>query len=267
MNENFCQICHSENSTKICRVRNFQILYCKNCKNGRTFPPPFDFDYSSEDFHGNNLESATDPKSSFEKLPIQWRESILLQVEIIQQNLAPEASILEIGCGEGILLHQLALRGFNVHGVEPGINASDRARKSGLNVITGHFPEDAPPGPFHGIILSHVLEHLESPGEILQDLLTRNPEAHVFLVQTNFQGVIPRLRKTKWYAWAPEQHFWHFSTKGITHLARNHGYEVTGVTYSSLCHQPILHRFLNLIASWFPNQFDQMHITLTPSER
>jgi 2-polyprenyl-3-methyl-5-hydroxy-6-metoxy-1,4-benzoquinol methylase len=267
MNKNFCQICNAENSTELCRVDNSQILYCHKCKNARTFPPPVDFDYSSEDFHGNNLESATDPESSFEKLPSQWRESILIQVEIIQRNLPPKASILEIGCGEGILLHQLALGGFNVYGIEPGINASARARESGLNVITGHFPEDSPPGPFDAIILSHVLEHLESPAEILQDLLTRNPRVLVFLVQTNFQGVIPRLRKKQWYAWAPEQHFWHFSNKGIKYLARNHGYEVTGVTYSSLCHQPILHRVLNLIAFWVPRYFDQMHITLTPSEK
>jgi SAM-dependent methyltransferase len=242
------------------------MFFCHSCKNARTSPPPVGFDYSAEDFHGNNLESTSDPSSSFEKLPSQWRESILIQVEIIKRNILPKASILEIGCGEGILLHQLKLSGFNVNGIEPGIDASGRARRSGLNVITGHFPEDSPPGPFDAIIISHVLEHIESPGQILEELLTRNPKALVFLVQTNFQGLIPRLRKKKWYAWAPEQHFWHFSTKGISYLARKHGYEVTGVTYSSLCHQPTLHRALNLIARLVPRLFDQMHITLKPSK-
>ncbi len=264
MNKHVCQICSSENSSELCRVGDYQILFCGQCQNSRTYPPPHDFDYTSEDFHGYNLETTSEPSSSFESLPEQWRESIQIQVALIKRNAHPGASILEIGCGEGILLHQLALSGFDVYGIEPGINASHRARKSGLNVTTGHYPEDSPRRQFDVVILSHVLEHLEKPGEILAKIATENPNAIILLVQTNFKGIIPRLRKEHWYAWAPEQHFWHFSTAGIIYLAHSHGYEARSVTYSSLCHLPILHRVLNLFAFFIPRLYDQIHVMISP---
>lgn len=267
MRKTLCQICNSDDSTEICRVDDHEMLFCKHCRNGRTYPPPSDFDYTDEDFHGRNVESDVDPSRRFQNLPREWRESIQIQVDLLKRNLPEKASILEIGCGEGILLHQLALNEFNVSGIEPGKSASERARAIGLNVTTGHFPEDCPPGPFDAIILSHVLEHLEKPGEVLRELATRNPKAIILLAQTNFQGLIPRIRKHKWYAWAPEQHFWHFSEQGITHISRNEGFLVRSVTYSSLCHQPLFHRILNLAAFFIPTLYDQMHVILAPMEQ
>jgi 2-polyprenyl-3-methyl-5-hydroxy-6-metoxy-1,4-benzoquinol methylase len=88
---------------------------------------------------------------------------------------APNASILEIGCGSGET-GALALsegRCGRYIGVELFESAAAEARKVLSHVITGNVETlafDWQPAEFDAIILSEVLEHLVEPGRVLKDL-------------------------------------------------------------------------------------------------
>ena len=56
------------------------------------------------------------------------------------------------------------------------------------------------------------------------------------MVQTHWLGVMPQRYKEKWYAWVPEQHFWHFTPQGLEGIAGPLGLVREAVEYSSLVH-------------------------------
>jgi SAM-dependent methyltransferase len=84
-----------------------------------------------------------------------------------------DTPVLEVGCGDGLLLALLDERGFGDRvGIDPGraAAASDRA-----DLVHGFFPGDLPePDRSYGlIVLRHVLEHIEAPVPFLRELSER----------------------------------------------------------------------------------------------
>lgn len=60
-------------------------------------------------------------------------------------SLCGGTRVLEIGCGEGLPLGELAPRGFQVSGVESIEIAREAARQTGLSLFIGYFSQVSPP--------------------------------------------------------------------------------------------------------------------------
>jgi SAM-dependent methyltransferase len=81
-------------------------------------------------------------------------------------------AILEVGCGDGTLLQELARRGARVVGVEPGEAAAQVARNRGLEIHREPFrPARFEQQRFDLIVHHTVLEHVERPLEFIADQL------------------------------------------------------------------------------------------------
>jgi SAM-dependent methyltransferase len=214
-----CPLCESYETKEIVVHDYWHIWACQACTNAWTCPSPCDFQYENYDFHGSAIENHSDKLHSLEDLPEQWRSSLISQILLISRYLDPGSKVLEIGCGEGIFLEELKKRGFDVSGIEPSITAVKRARMKGLNVQQGYFSSEMLDNKnFDIIVMSHVLEHMPNPSEILKTIASLlHDDGLLFLVQTNYRGLYPRLAKHKWY-WVPDQHFWHFTPKGILNI-------------------------------------------------
>lgn len=253
-----CPLCHSSDVKPCLSGSHWSIWACRTCTNAWTVPPPGEVDYAAEDFHvrvqGDNPDSTS---WRLEDLHPSWRQSIMMQVASLERTLAPGTRILEIGCGEGLLLRELARLGFQVAGVEPSVSASEAARRAGLAVETGFFPVVCPAGHFDAVVMSHVLEHLSDPRRILVAVEQAAAGGHALFVQTNWRGLIPRLYRRRWYAWVPTQHFWHFTPRGLEVLFQPLGWRTVEVEYSSLIHREnIATRIATLAPSWL----DQFHL-------
>jgi SAM-dependent methyltransferase len=88
-------------------------------------------------------------------------------------GLAP-ASVLDVGCGDGVVLERLAAAGFapRLRGCELSARAAamvaGRAGVEGADIYDGeHLPH--PDGAFDLGILSHVLEHVPEPAAVLRE--------------------------------------------------------------------------------------------------
>lgn len=86
-------------------------------------------------------------------------------------GLVPQR-VLEVGCGDGALLAELAKRGFapTLAGVEISQEAAALARRRGFEVDVfdgSHIP--APDASYDLGVLSHVLEHVPDPGALLSE--------------------------------------------------------------------------------------------------
>lgn len=76
-------------------------------------------------------------------------------------------SLIEIGCGKGYFLELLLAKGFDVTGFDPtyeGTNSKVQRRYFSSSVM----------GQAQGLILRHVLEHIEKPVEFLEQLKLAN---------------------------------------------------------------------------------------------
>ena len=196
---------------------------------------------------------------SINDLPNEWEKSIKNQVSLIERYLKPGNKVLEIGCGEGILLSELADSGFVVEGIEPSLDASSRARAKGLKVTTSQFPAYVPDGVFDLVILSHVLEHIADPSLFLKETTRLIPNSYLLLIQTNYRGIIPRVNPKEWYAWVPNEHYWHFTPSGIKYLANKMDLILIKCEYSSLVHTRKRDKLIRSITTLLPQLSDQFH--------
>jgi len=249
MVRNSCPLCGSENTMNLLRADNWEIAFCMHCSNGWTEPPPVKIRYDEEDFHSQFRYREV------EDLPTQWKKATMMQADLLTKFLKPGSKILEIGCGEGIFLKELRRRGFKVTGIEPSARASQRARDAGLDVICGCFPESRIKGPFSAVVAIQVLEHIAHPQAFLKEVQDVAAGGFALFVQTNWRGLVPRLQKRRWYAWVPEQHFWHFTPKGIAFLFRKVHWRILKLEFSSLHHGGSLISKLGAVIPGFGDQF------------
>ena len=93
---------------------------------------------------------------------------------IIAANVAPGASVLDVGCGDGALLAALRARGCDARGMEIDAgNVADCVAR-GLSVIQGDADSDLsfyPNKSFDYAILSQTLQTTKRPDRVLDDLL------------------------------------------------------------------------------------------------
>ena len=245
-----CPLCN-ENIIKVEVLSNdkWSIFCCPVCTNAWTFPCPSTIEYSDENFHGEKKK---------EDLPWQWKKSLNMQEMLIKKYLDTNKKILEIGCGSGFLIKDLQNYGYNVFGVEPSIQAVELARNKGLDVTCDIFPGKLlKDKKFDLIIMSHVLEHIKDTNEIINEVKKHlNPGGLFLLIQTNYKGIVPRLKKDNWYAWVPDQHNWHFTPKGLAKLLEKEEFKILKTEYSTIVHGDII----SFICMIIPRAGDQFHL-------
>jgi len=157
---------------------------------------------------------------------------------------------------------ELAKVGFNVIGIDSSKAATSFANDNGLTVACGDFPDPRVQGPFDGVVLSHVLEHIAEPTQFLAHVASVVPTGKVFFTQTDHQGLMRKRLGTRWY-WVPDQHFWHFTPFGLTTLLKSCGWGRSVVKKSSLIHHP--RSRCALLTRFYPWFGDQFHLVSSPA--
>lgn len=264
-NSAVCPLCGANDHRLVVDGGAWRIRACRVCTNAWTDPAPGHIPYDAKDFHSETQVNAAETETSLEQLPAPWRRAVRQQVALLQRQLPKGARILEVGCGAGILLQAMRDAGFEVVGLEPSHAATARARQRGLNVYQGYFPSaelSAKEKPFAAVVMTHVLEHIGTPLEVLRTVGAAAPGGKLLLVQTNWRGLVPLVRGRKWYAWVPDEHFWHFTPQGLVHITRALGFAPVACEYSALVPAGRTARWLSRVAQLAPRWRDQFHLLL-----
>lgn len=149
----------------------------------------------------------------------------------------PRGRVLEIGCGTGVFLKQLAELGYTVRGIEPGEFLAAQAADLGLDVKVLPLEKMRVPPPvarFDYVITMHVLEHFVDPVAAVKKIpKLLKPDGVWFNYMPNV-AVAMQLGNAygpNWIHFNPPclEHLTFFDEKTIRVLAEKAGLEVTEI--------------------------------------
>jgi 2-polyprenyl-3-methyl-5-hydroxy-6-metoxy-1,4-benzoquinol methylase len=139
----------------------------------------------------------------------------------------PPRALLDIGCGDGLLLELARRRGIAAQGSELSDALVRLVRgRLGADAIVGAPREDLPAARYDAIALLNVLEHVHEPGAMLQTAARLLRPGGALLVHVpNLGGLPARLRGARWHQIEPLSHLYYFTHRTLAAMLRQHGME------------------------------------------
>lgn len=120
----------------------------------------------------------------------------------------PGMRLLDIGCGNGAFLAQARAAGWEVVGVDPDPTAVEVARSHGLDVRQGGVEVlDPARDRFDGITLSHVIEHVHDPLNVLRHChALLKPGGWIWIETPNLDALGHQRYRADWRDLDPPRH-------------------------------------------------------------
>lgn len=153
--------------------------------------------------------------------PAALSRAVRVDHAVIAGMIPEGARVLDVGCGEGVLLsHLVSSRGVRAAGLELDMEGVRRSAALGLPVIQGDADvalDQYPDGSYDFVILSHTLQAMKNPRHVLEQLVRIGRRAVVsfpnfghWRVRADlfFRGRMP-VNETIPYSWyeTPNIHF------------------------------------------------------------
>lgn len=213
-----CRICQSSAVAQYCQLsprifgKEYTIYVCEQCGTGSTEPLP-----SISESH---YEGEVRPEIITEEYSLEINRAVIKFIDKFTAIRGePPVSMVDIGCGNGLILLEAKRLGLQVKGVEPSKEMCETVIKRGIPVFNGYLEEFNELGNFDIILLSSVIEHFEDPIKALEILHTNmSDKAVIVCQQAVYDGLIPKLIKKFWYGWSPSEHYWHFTESAFVRL-------------------------------------------------
>lgn len=129
----------------------------------------------------------------------------------------PNVRVLDVGCGFGETLGYHQARGCDACGVEVDRNIERVARRYGFKVKVGPFcASDHEPASFDFVTMDQVLEHVDSPVEVLQGIAqVLKPGGVAVISMPNAHGMGARIFRGMWLNWHTPYHLHFFSERSM----------------------------------------------------
>ncbi|MFZ1518104.1 MAG: class I SAM-dependent methyltransferase [Ignavibacteriaceae bacterium] len=257
MNENLsCTICDNQFHNNILKVREmyfgtrevFDYLNCSNCSCLQLINPPKDFSihypknyFTFNQKHENKVKSllnrfrdkaAMGEKSFLGNILYKkfGEPTYISRLKIVGVNI--NDSILDVGCGQGILLHKMKESGFeNVIGIDLFIDETI-GYKNGLKILKKNYSDMD--GLYDLIMFNHSFEHMEYPLKVMKksnELLKLNKTLLIRIPVADSYAF--KHYRENWCSLDAPRHLYLHTKKSIKILAEQSGFEVKKISYDS----------------------------------
>ena len=145
--------------------------------------------------------------------------------EIVAKYQLKNASVLDVGCGDGAFMLPFVQRNIKVVGIEPSERSRESAAGRGLTVYPGYVAPGVkiPGGPFGAFVSRQVLEHVTDITGFLTGIRENLLPGAIGIIE------IPRLEKAlednRFYDFFPD-HVNYFTLDTLSTTLKLHGFEV-----------------------------------------
>lgn len=239
MKQTECPICHAPGNTlhQIVFVsgneKQYQIRQCHHCKNVYTF---FDDEIDMQSlYEDENYKLRDTHRSIFYRIQAFEYKQVIHHIQ--KHITAKTPSLLDFGSGKGLFLYFAKQSGFAVKGVETAIPRADYAKSTfQLTIHTDHYTQGKIfDESFDVITCFHVLEHLNNPKELLQNLVASNlKEDGLILIEVpNFNSWQSKWAGKYWLHLDVPRHLSHFTPLQLKPVIENIGFTIIKEAYFS----------------------------------
>lgn len=138
--------------------------------------------------------------------------------------------LLDVGCGDGVLLEAADSAGITCVGVEQSRTLQQRLQaKYQERIIISDAVEMLPANHFDVITLLNVIEHVTAPHALLALLWTKLSPGGILFVHTPNAGGLPaRWQRAQWSQIEPLGHLYYFSAQTLGALLQKSGFDPIG---------------------------------------
>jgi SAM-dependent methyltransferase len=234
-----CPVCGGQSARPTFAVEGLEsrLLTCVGCGLGRLLPQP-DPDQLRSFYPPEYYGDAGAKFSTLAELLV--RVVAARRARFLCRGLSPGARVLDVGCGRGVLLSELADRGLEVHGLEVSeaavVGADPRTRiRIAWRLAEAGYPSDW----FDRVVLWHVLEHLPDPRETLDEIRRiLKPGGRVVVAVPNFSSLQARWAGPDWFHLDLPRHLFHFPLPALRRLLTDCGFRCVSEHHFSLRQNP-----------------------------
>lgn len=137
------------------------------------------------------------------------------------------AKVLDIGCGNGEFVRFASSLGWDAQGMDPDPNAVAVARKAGLTVTEGGFPNiNMPDMQFDVVTLSNVIEHVHDPVHALREVYRiLKPSGRIWISTPNIDSAGHHIFRSNWRGIEPPRHLVIFNASSLILACKRVGFK------------------------------------------
>lgn len=232
-----CPVCAARNNSPIYPEAQdpitwdrFQIVKCSLCGLAYTVPRP------------SVMDRYYPPKYRAYGPVAQSVLSALYRMRVARWALLKPAggTVLEVGCGPGLMLAAFRRRGWQVLGIERSREAVEAAKAvSGVKIVATPVHALPPDARFDLIVMFQVLEHIAEPVALLRECASRLAPGGFLIVNVpNFASWQARFGGSKWLHLDPPRHLSHFTPQTLSGTLQRAGLQLVQLTFASPEHDP-----------------------------
>jgi SAM-dependent methyltransferase len=141
-------------------------------------------------------------------------------------NANPNGRLLEVGCGSGAMLKSMEGLGWRVEGVDFDPLAVDEAGKKSLLVHVGTLKaQEFSENSFDAIVMSHVIEHVHDPIDLLRGChRILKPGGFLVVITPNAASWGHRIYGADWRGLEPPRHLHIFTLPSLSLVSTRAGF-------------------------------------------
>lgn len=139
----------------------------------------------------------------------------------------PQGKLLDVGCGDGSYIQYMQGFGWDAKGVDFDSEAVNNASSKGLNVQLGNLMQQQyPNNVFDVVTINHVIEHVPSPLQLLQESRRILKQGGKLMIATpNASSWGHHIYSADWRGLEPPRHLHIFTPKSLANLLGQAGFQ------------------------------------------